>query len=172
MATKLDLLCQYVRQALEEQVLPQKVENIRHICIYQPHRSKKDILFSAFVVGLVIGEKLGMEYLWSSDSDSIIFPETLQRTVRPICADNRAGGASARLKMVNKNPTAVAKMIAAKYWFDQDVTRAQTAACKSSECQPGPCAAFRVSAMKAIVVPWYQQRMFGRRMVWQTFSIV
>ncbi|EXL93784.1 hypothetical protein NOF04DRAFT_13489 [Fusarium oxysporum II5] len=44
-------------------------------------------------------------------------------------------------------------------------TRSTPACTATSDCQSGPCTAFRLSALSAILMPWYMQKVFGKRMI-------
>lgn len=45
------------------------LHEIRYLCIHQPHMHKKGIMFTSFLFSLVINQTLGLEWIWSSDSD-------------------------------------------------------------------------------------------------------
>lgn len=45
------------------------------------------------------------------------------------------------------------------------ITRGQTGAVDAVDCQPGPCAAFRLIALESILLPWYTQTSLGVKTV-------
>lgn len=164
-------------RAVAEQVLrdagiefsgPQK---IKHLCLYQPHLHKKGILFTAFIFSLVIADILGIEYLWTSDSDTIVSPETLSGATTVIDADSGAGGSSTGLVLHNQQDTTVTRICSAVYWNELYLGRSLPASGGSSDCQSGPCAAFRVATLPPILLQWYTQRVLGCHMVLHSPSV-
>lgn len=140
-------------------------DGVRQLCLKQRHMHKKGIMFTAFVFSLVIADILGIEFMWSSDSDTIVFPDSLERTINAIAADARAGGASAGLVVHNARETAVTRLASAVYWGELYLTRSTPACTGTSDCQSGPSTAFRLAALPGILVPWYLQKALGKRMI-------
>ncbi|KPM39253.1 hypothetical protein AK830_g7302 [Neonectria ditissima] len=140
-------------------------EGIRQLCIRQKHMHKKGIMFTTYVFSLVIADILGIEFLWSSDSDTLVLPDSLERTVNSIAADAKIGGASSGLVVHNESETAITKLSATVYWGELYLTRSTPAATATSDCQSGPSTVFRLAALPAILVPWYLQTIMGKRMI-------
>ncbi|KAL1851677.1 hypothetical protein Daus18300_012486 [Diaporthe australafricana] len=138
---------------------------IRQLCLQQRHMHKKGIMFTTFVFSLVIADILGIEFLWSSDSDTIVFSDSLARTVDTIAADPKLGGASSGLVVHNSGETAVTSLAATIYWGELYLTRSSTAVTATSDCQSGPSTVFRLAALPDILVPWYLQTVLGKRMI-------
>ncbi|KAJ4387080.1 hypothetical protein N0V93_007667 [Gnomoniopsis smithogilvyi] len=138
---------------------------IHQLCLQQRHMHKKGIMFTTFVFSLVIADRLGVEFLWSSDSDTIIFPDSLSRTIDSIAADASIGGASSGLVVHNAAATTVTRLASTIYWGELYLTRSTTAATATSDCQSGPSSVFRLSALPDILMPWYLQTVMGKRMI-------
>ncbi|KAH6844483.1 hypothetical protein B0I37DRAFT_377616 [Chaetomium sp. MPI-CAGE-AT-0009] len=138
---------------------------VRHLCLKQRHMHKKGIMFTTYVFSLVIADILGVEFLWSSDSDTIVFPDSLERTINTIAADPGAGGASSGLVVHNSQETTITKLASAVYWGELYLTRSTPACTGTSDCQSGPSTAFRLAALPEILVPWYLQKALGKRMI-------
>ncbi|GJN76552.1 hypothetical protein PLIIFM63780_000036 [Purpureocillium lilacinum] len=138
---------------------------ISQLCIRQRHLHKKGIMFSTYIFSLVIAEELGIEFLWSSDSDTIVAEDSLSRTVDTVAADSAVGGASSALVVHNGQETAVTKLAETVYWGELYLTRSLPAATATSDCQSGPSTLFRLAALPPILVPWYLQTIFGKRMI-------
>ena len=138
---------------------------VTKLCLFQPHLHKKGIMFTGFIFSIVISEIIDVEYLWSSDSDTIVLPDSLQSTITTIAGDPHVGGASSGLIIHNENDSVTAKLASAVYWTELYVARSTTTASGTSECQSGPSTAFRVCALPAILYPWYTQTVLGHRMV-------
>ena len=146
-------------------------EKTKHLCLYQPHLHKKGILFTAFIFSLVIADIVSIEYLWTSDSDTIVFPETLSGATTVIDADPAAGGSSTGLILHNQRDTTVTRICSAVYWNELYLGRSLPASGGASDCQSGPCAAFRVAALPPILLQWYTQRVLGCHMVLLSHSL-
>ncbi|KAH7178917.1 hypothetical protein DER46DRAFT_622454 [Fusarium sp. MPI-SDFR-AT-0072] len=140
-------------------------DGIRHVCLVQQHMHKKGIMFTTFIFSLVIAEMLGIEFMWSSDSDTMVLEDTLERTISTIAGDPTVGGASSGLTVHNGDDTVVTRLAATVYWAELYLTRSTPACTATSDCQSGPCTAFRLSALSAILMPWYMQKVFGKRMI-------
>lgn len=135
------------------------------ICIRQPHASKKEILFTSLIFAIYFAQKTNREVIFSTDSDTVIRPEALENVVRMMHSDENIGGVSGHMQFFHEKPTYISNLASAYYWNQQDVAKIQGAASGFNECQPGPCAGFRVDALKEILVPWVGQKVFGTKMV-------
>lgn len=138
---------------------------IHQLCLQQRHMHKKGIMFTTFIFSLVISDILGVEFLWSSDSDTIVFEDSLSRTIDSIAIDYNIGGASSGLIVHNTAETLVTKLAATVYWGELYLTRSTTAVTTTSDCQSGPSSLFRLCALPDILVPWYRQMVMGKRMI-------
>ncbi|KAK1993371.1 hypothetical protein LX36DRAFT_257439 [Colletotrichum falcatum] len=139
--------------------------NIKHLLLHQRHLHKKGIMFTSLVYSMVIAERLGVQFVWTSDSDSMVRPDSVEGTIGTMASDPGAGGASSGMVIHNADDSLVARLSASVYWCDQYLTHALPASVGVSDCQSGPSAAFRISAIRPVLVSWYNQRVFGKRMV-------
>ena len=160
-----DHISSFIRSRLTEAISAQSIKDIQAVCIVQPHQSKKDILFTALSFATLISEEHNIPYLFSTDSDSMIVPGALGKIINSLESDVNTGGVSGHLMFSHPRPTYLTRMTASHYWFEQEIPKAQGAIFGATECQPGPCAGFRVSVLKSVLVPWYCQRVFGHRTV-------
>lgn len=135
--------------------------SFRAICVYQPHISKKGIMFTNFVFSWVLGQTHDISYLWTSDSDTWVTPETLPLTIGCMVSDPKIGGSCSSLSIHNENDSFIASLGSAAYWSELAITRGQTGAIDAVDCQPGPCAAFRLSALQPNLFDWYVQTSLG-----------
>jgi hyaluronan synthase len=138
---------------------------ISQLCIRQRHMHKKGVMFTTYIFALVIADTLGIEFLWSSDSDTLVSRESLLHTVDAIASDAKIGGASSGLVVHNGDESVVTRLAETVYWGELYLTRSTPAATATSDCQSGPSTVFRLAALPAILVPWYMQTIFGKRMV-------
>lgn len=143
---------------------------VRHLCLRQRHMHKKAIMFTSYVFALVLADELGLEFLWSSDSDTLVMGDSLSRTVDAIAVDRGIGGASSGLVVHNGPETAVTVLAETVYWGELYLTRSTPAATATSDCQSGPSTVFRLDALPPVLMPWYMQTILGKRMVSCLFS--
>lgn len=163
---------QLVRNLLSQRNITFSGPNaVSQLCIRQRHMHKKGIMFTTYLFGLVIADIIGVEFLWSSDSDTLVFEDSLSRTVDAIAADPTIGGASSGLVVHNGQEGAVTKLAETVYWGELYLTRSLPAATATSDCQSGPSTVFRLAALPPILVPWYMQTILGKRMVSDTDPI-
>ncbi|CAI6331792.1 unnamed protein product [Periconia digitata] len=138
---------------------------IKRLCVTQPHMHKKGVMFTSFIVSLAISELLGIDYLWTSDSDSIVYEGTLRRTIETIAGDKRCAGASTALAIHNKDETLVTKLGNTVFLNELHLSRCFSSAFGANDCQSGPCAAFRIDALRSELLEWYKQRVWGHWMI-------
>ncbi|KAL5355604.1 hypothetical protein BJX96DRAFT_141544 [Aspergillus floccosus] len=166
METAIAHCCELAREILIDHDLDiGEAGGVTRLCLYQPHLHKKGIMFSTFIFSIVLSELLGVEYLWSSDSDTIVMDGSLRRTIETIAGDPHVGGGSAGLIVHNEHDTITTKLGSVVYWSELYLTRSVAMASGTSDCQSGPSTAFRVSVLPAVLYPWYTQTVLGHRMV-------
>ena len=141
--------------------------SFRAICVYQPHISKKGIMFTNLVFSWVLGQTNDISYLWTSDSDTWVTPDTLPMTIGCMVSDPKIGGSCSSLAIHNENDSFIASLGSAAYWSELAITRGQTGAIDAVDCQPGPCAAFLLSALTPNLFDWYIQTSLGIKTVSQ-----
>lgn len=95
----------------------------------------------------------------------MVFPDSLEGTINTIAGDPNAGGASSGLVVHNAAETFITKLASTIYWCELYLTRSLPGSMGVSDCQSGPSSAFRLAAIRPILVPWYNQKVFGKRMV-------
>ncbi|GKZ30884.1 hyaluronan synthase 3 [Aspergillus brasiliensis] len=158
--------CSVARGALEKNKIALVGEKaISKLCVSQPHMHKKGVMFTSFIISLVISDILDIEFLWTSDSDSIVMPDTLTRTMATCAADPGIGGASTALTIHNKDETVITQLGNAVYLNELYLARSFTGAAAANDCQSGPSAAFRFSAVSGELLAWYKQSVLGHWMV-------
>lgn len=95
----------------------------------------------------------------------MVMPDSLEGTINTIAGDPKVGGASSGLVVHNATDNAVTRLASTIYWCELYITRSLPGSIGKSDCQSGPCAAFRLSALRPLLMPWYNQMIFGKRMV-------
>ncbi|KAI1843926.1 hypothetical protein JX266_009982 [Neoarthrinium moseri] len=158
----ISLCVREARQHLERSKV--SLHDVRYLCISQPHMHKKGIMFSSFIFSLLITEIYGLEWIWSSDSDTIVDPDTLSSTTSVCASDNAVGGACTTLVIHNRSDNLLTRLSAAVYLSDYYLARSSPSSFGANECQSGPCALFRASAIAPILLRWYTQTVWGKWM--------
>ena len=139
---------------------------LQPICLYQPHLSKKDIMFTTLIFALAFAGANNIDFIWSSDSDSWIYPDTLHQALGSMVSNESVAGSCTALRIHNHCASVVAKMVAATYSTDLALTSGMLGAFDAVDCQSGPCALFRKDPLRAILVAWYTQTFLGQRPVY------
>lgn len=104
-------------------------------------------------------------------ADTIVLEDSLEGTINAIAGDPRAGGSSSGLVVHNAEDNVVTKLASCVYWCELYLTRSMPASMAASDCQSGPSAAFRLSAIRPILIQWYNQKIFGKRMVCSSCAV-
>lgn len=125
------------------------------ICFTQPHRDLKEIRLAAWVLSIVLADLIGSEYLWSSDSDTIVLPDTIQNLSRILSTETDAGGASALVQLNNGQVSLISQIAETAFICDAYLNRAALGALGRSECLNGPGSIFRIAALRRVVASWY-----------------
>ena len=138
---------------------------LRVICITQPHVCKKEVMFTNMIFSLALSQATDIEYLWTSDSDTYIQPSTIPRTIGCMSMDSHVGGSCSSLSIHNEDASTIAALGSAAYWSELALTRGFSASVDAADCQPGPCAAFKLEALEPILMDWYTQTSLGIKTV-------
>lgn len=138
---------------------------ITRLCVTQPHMHKKGIMFTSFIISFALSELLNIEFVWTSDSDSMVYKNTIKTTIETIHGDDKCAGASTALSIHNRKDSLVTTLGSTVYLNDLHLSRCFSSAVGANDCQSGPCAAFRIKAVKPELLAWYKQRVLGHWMV-------
>ncbi|KAL9026475.1 MAG: hypothetical protein Q9180_007479, partial [Flavoplaca navasiana] len=126
------------------------------ICFTQPHRDLKEIRLSAWILSIVLADMYNIEYLWSSDSDTIVAKDCVQNAFKIMVSEPKAGGVSALVQIATTNLPIISRMAETAFAFDVYLNRAALAATCRSECLIGAGSMFRIPALREVAVPWYR----------------
>ncbi|EKG21103.1 hypothetical protein MPH_01588 [Macrophomina phaseolina MS6] len=138
---------------------------VQVICFHEPHLCKKDIIFTNMVFSIALWQARQVDYVWTSDSDTMVLENTVDQAIGCMALDPGVGGTCTSLGVHNGNDSGIAALTAAAYWSELAFCRGQTGSVEATDCQPGPCAAFKISALERIMFPWYMQTSLGRKTI-------
>ena len=158
----------YIRNRLEKAGLcnyQDRFPSQLAICFTQPHCDLKAIRFSAWLVGTVLAECYGIDFIWSSDSDTIVRPDTIPNITMAMARDPCIGGASAVVCVHNSHDSMIAKLATIMFALNTYLNRAAMGALGQSDCLMGSSSAFRVDALRQMLMPWYCYRVKASKVV-------
>ncbi|KAK3172384.1 hypothetical protein OEA41_005705 [Lepraria neglecta] len=69
----------------------------------KPHVNVKGIRFTAWLISIILADAYVLKYLWSSDSDTVILPDTLHKTMHILESDSTLGYASTAMGVDNSS---------------------------------------------------------------------
>lgn len=143
-------------------------DGVQVVCFHEQHQCKKDVIFTNKIFCMALREARGVDYVWTSDSDTIVLENTVDQAIGCMALDPGVGGTCTSLGVHNGNQSGIAALTAAAYWSELAFCRGQTGSVEATDCQPGPCAAFKISALEEVMFPWYMQTSLGRKTVSNT----
>lgn len=154
---------QYVKNELTEAGALNDSKPPQAVCFTQPHCDLKEIRFSVWIVSFVLADKYGFEYLWSSDSDTRVEPDTLDTLARVIRAEPQAAGGGVYVRLHNAAASAFSRMASLAWGLDTYMNRAALGAFGTSECLNGPSSMYRIAALRDVAVPQYRFHYFKQK---------
>ncbi len=127
-----------------------RIETIRFI----KNRGKRTVLYEGFI-------RSKNEVVITIDSDSIIEPVTLRRLVSPFALDQRTGAVAGNVRVLNTNEGIIPNMLDVSFNYSFDFIRAGQSVINTVLCTPGALAAYRRTALMAVVDKWMSQTFLG-----------
>jgi hyaluronan synthase len=158
----LEKACQFLKTQLIEAGIKEGDRSTlpQAICYTQPHGDLKEIRLTSWTLAYVLGRDFGFEYLWSTDSDTVVPRDTISNMASVLGATPTAGGASAYVQLHNVCDTPIAQMVGASFALDMYLNRAATGGLNKSEYLHGPATIFRLSALSEVIVKWSRFHYF------------
>ncbi|KAF2094305.1 hypothetical protein NA57DRAFT_60935 [Rhizodiscina lignyota] len=146
----------FTKSEMEKAGFLRSKEPPKGVCFYQPHCDLKEIRFSAWMVSVIIADVYGFDYLWVSDSDTQILPDTVTTLARVLKSEPKAAGAGAYVRLHNAEVSSISRMAGLAWALDTYMNRAALSALGTSECLNGPTSMYRVSALREVMVVQYR----------------
>lgn len=120
---------------------------------FEQNRGKRAALREAF-------KRASGEIAVTVDSDSIIEADTLLALVSPF-ADPQVGAVAGKVLVHNRDAGLIPRMLQVAYILSFDFVRTAQSRYRNVYCCPGALAAYRISAVRAVLKPWFEQRFLG-----------
>ncbi|PVH75778.1 glycosyltransferase family 2 protein, partial [Cadophora sp. DSE1049] len=125
------------------------------ICFTQPHRDLKEVRLAAWILSIILADLKDVHYLWSSDSDTIVLPDTISSITKIVAAEPTVAGASALVQLNTAHLSFIAQMAQTAYNCDAYLNRSALGGIGRSECLNGPGSLFRIAALRTVAASWY-----------------
>jgi hyaluronan synthase len=94
------------------------------------------------------------------DSDSVIDAGTLLALAGPF-RDPSVGAVAGKVEVLNRDQGLIPRMLQVRYLLSFDFLRAAQSMYRTVYCCPGALAAYRLSAVRAVLPRWLEQRFLG-----------
>ncbi|KAH7364857.1 hypothetical protein BKA65DRAFT_573415 [Rhexocercosporidium sp. MPI-PUGE-AT-0058] len=124
------------------------------ICFTQPHRDLEEVRLAGWILSIVIADLKNANYLWSSDSDTIVLPVTISNCSKIVAAKPAAAGASALVELSTSHVSFIGQMAQTAYNWDEFLNRSALGALGASEYLKGPGLLFRIAALRTVAASW------------------
>lgn len=131
-------------------------DNNKDICIMQPHKGKRDALYTGFKI-LLNDESVNA--IITTDSDTILDENAVKEMAYQL--HNEDVGAVAGQITVWNTDTILTFVVSMRYWFSFNLERACDSFFKCVMCVAGPMACYRVSVLKEVIERWLNQKFLG-----------
>ncbi|KAI8076742.1 nucleotide-diphospho-sugar transferase [Halteromyces radiatus] len=135
-------------------VLP---SNTRIVCYMQPHRGKRQAMYTAFRILLAVG----CESIVSTDSDTKFDPRAVLELERALHWFPSIGAAAGDVRIWNTMDSALSFMSSLRYWMAFNIERAAQSFNRAVTCVSGPMGIYRASVLREILDDWVTQRFLG-----------
>ena len=133
------------------------VNTAKPIFIFQKHISKRAAMYTSFSI---LYSYFDVKYILTTDSDTILNENCLQKLHRVISSDDNIGAVTGDVKIWNIF-SFVAFMSSLRYWFAFNVERGCQSFHGCVTCVSGPLGMYRVSVIRDIIDKWINQRFLG-----------
>lgn len=101
-----------------------------------------------------------VEFVVTTDSDTILDPDALVRVVEPLL-DPAIGAATGDVKLLNERANLLTRMVGTYYWIGLNIYKQAQSVIRSVVCCSGCLAAYRASVLRSIVDDFASQRFLG-----------
>lgn len=124
--------------------------------LQQPkNKGKRHALYRGFNIGTG-------EVFVTVDSDSIVKPDTLRNLVSPFIVDENCGAVAGNIRVLNNKKALLPKMLDVSFVLSFEFVRSAESSLNSVLCTPGALAAYRRSAVFAVLPEWINQTFMGK----------
>lgn len=126
------------------------------ICILQPHRGKREALYTGFKVFM---NDETIDAVITTDSDTILDENAVLEMVYQLRHDD-IGAVAGQIGVWNTD-TLLTFIVSLRYWYSFNLERACDSFFRCVMCVAGPMGCYKVGVLKQIIEPWYNQWFLG-----------
>jgi len=135
----------------------EKIKDIKHLCILQPHAGKRHGMYTQMKI---FNSMEDIDLIMLNDSDCIYSPDAVETLVKTQVAKD-LDGVTGDVKIYNiENLTSY--LISLKFWFAMNIERNAQSYFNCVGCLPGPFGLYKNSSIKKIIDTWVEQTLFGK----------
>ncbi|WP_313113944.1 glycosyltransferase [Aequorivita sediminis] len=119
------------------------------------NKGKRHALYRGFNIGTG-------EVFVTVDSDSVVNEDTLRNLVSPFILDEKCGAVAGNIRVLNNKKALLPKMLDVSFVLSFEFVRSAESSLNSVLCTPGALAAYRRSAVFAVLPEWINQTFMGK----------
>lgn len=131
----------------------------RNICVLQPHRGKRESLYTGFGIA---STDPSVHAVVLVDSDTLLEKDAILEVVYPLACDPRIKGVAGECKIWNTN-TLMSMLVAWRYWSAFNIERGAQSFFKTVQCIGGPLGAYTMDGVQEIKDAWITQTFLGNK---------
>ncbi|MEZ4803483.1 MAG: glycosyltransferase family 2 protein [Gelidibacter sp.] len=127
------------------------------VSIYQQpkNKGKRHALYRGFNIG-------SGDVFVTVDSDSVVNTDTLRNLVSPFVVHDNCGAVAGNIRVLNNKKAILPKMLNVSFVLSFEFVRSAESTLNSVLCTPGALAAYRRSAVFAVLPEWINQTFMGQ----------
>lgn len=119
------------------------------------NKGKRHALYRGFNIGTG-------DVFVTVDSDSVVNEDTLRNLVSPFILDEKCGAVAGNIRVLNNKKALLPKMLDVSFVLSFEFVRSAESSLNSVLCTPGALAAYRRSAVFAVLPEWINQTFMGK----------
>nr|AAD26641.1 hyaluronan synthase [Paramecium bursaria Chlorella virus 1] len=131
----------------------------RDICVLQPHRGKRECLYTGFQLAKMDPSVNAVVLI---DSDTVLEKDAILEVVYPLACDPEIQAVAGECKIWNTD-TLLSLLVAWRYYSAFCVERSAQSFFRTVQCVGGPLGAYKIDIIKEIKDPWISQRFLGQK---------
>lgn len=130
----------------------------KDICILQPHRGKREGLYTAFTLLLNDPE---IDVVITTDSDTIVDEMAITELAYTSNIEN-VGAVAGQIQVWNTSDSILTHIIAYRYWVSFNLERACESYWGTVLCIAGPMGCYKADVLAEILDEWFNQKFLGQ----------
>jgi len=131
----------------------------RDICVAQPHRGKRECLYTGFQLAAMDPSIHAVVLI---DSDTVLEKDAIMEVVYPLACDPMVQAVAGECKIWNTD-TLLSMLVHWRYWSAFNVERGAQSFWRTVQCVGGPLGAYTIDIIKEIKEPWITQKFLGQK---------